>query len=199
MTFSRTKTNGIIRGGPSPTLTGNGRPRSAAQVIAEDGVLPIFLESLPASYQVQLSFEARRSIERECRAMFIDSGGDMCESGGWLFAHPGRENHITMATTPGADAVYGRSSIELGSERLNAVRAQLPHMRVVGSWHLHSSDDGVPSLADRKAWASWRELDDVDYHTGLIVTCRSGGWVNLEYHGWLTTTEFTERLRVVQL
>ena len=64
------------------------------------------------------------------------------------------------------------------------------------TWHVHpgTDEDGVPSSADRKAWAKWRELDG-GFHIGLIATQgRSAGWTDPELHGWLVTEEFCERL-----
>jgi hypothetical protein len=91
--------------------------------------------------------------------------------------------------------------MRLGSERLEAVQAQVPHWIPSGSWHLHpGDDDGSPSTADRKAWASWRDLDGVGYHIGVIATRgRTGGWTDPELHGWLTTESFCERLRLREI
>jgi proteasome lid subunit RPN8/RPN11 len=196
MSFRRRQTDDLVRAGGSCGIAPSDRTPSSSAVTEEKQ--PIFLDSAPM-YQVSLDRSARLSIERECRSMFVDSRGDMHESGGWLLSHPGQPDRVVMATRPGADAVYGRSNMRLGSDRLRQVQAQLPHLRVSGSWHAHPGDDGVPSAADRQAWAQWRELDNVAFHIGLIATCRSGGWTNLELHGWLVTEEFCERVKVKDL
>jgi hypothetical protein len=190
----------LIRTSSEPaTVSRNGTRISRSAANAEER-LPIFLESLPPSYQARLSLKARQAIQRECRRMWLHCGDEeMHETGGWLLADRRIPDHILYATEPGVDALHARSSMRLGSERLEAVEAQIPHWVASGSWHVHPGpdEDGVPSSADREAWANWRELDGVGYHIGVIVTRgRAGGWSAPEYHGWLTTESFCERLRL---
>jgi hypothetical protein len=46
--------------------------------------------------------------------------------------------------------------MRFGSERLEAVRSTHPYLFPVALWHLHDADPTL-SLADREAWALWRE------------------------------------------
>jgi hypothetical protein len=182
----------FVRDGGAATVRGG----TGTQEAAVRERVPIFLENLPASSQATIYAGAERQIRRETRSMWLACKGDMHETGGWLLAHPHSPDRIVHATEPGDDALYSRSSMRLGSERLEAVTAQLPHLRVTGSWHVHpgTDEDDVPSSADRKAWAKWRELDG-GFHIGLIATQgRSAGWTDPELHGWLVTEDFCERL-----
>jgi hypothetical protein len=133
--------------------------------------------------------------------MFLDclrSDNAMHETGGWLLATKAKPDHVVVATEPGADARYSPSSMRLGSERLFEIERAYPQLLVTGSWHVHpGDDDGIPSDADRQAWARWRELDGVDYHVGVIATQgESPGWTDPQLNGWLTTDSFCERLRI---
>ncbi|HKI24523.1 MAG TPA: Mov34/MPN/PAD-1 family protein [Gaiellaceae bacterium] len=189
----------IVRHAGEGTATVTRRNRDAT-VASVTRSAPLFLPSLPASYQATIYPEAERQIRRETRRMYLACNGDMHETGGWLMAHPHSPDRIVHATYPGDDAPHSRSSMRLGLERLEAVTAQLPHLRVAGTWHVHpgTDEDGVPSSADRRAWAKWRELDG-GFHIGLIVTQgRSAGWTDPELHGWLVTEEFCERLALKQ-
>jgi hypothetical protein len=184
--------NRIIRGGGEGTATVT---RGTRDEMAVTRSAPLFLPSLPASYQATIHFEAEREIRREARRMYLASNGDMHETGGWLLSLPRSPDRVVHATYPGDDALHARDAMRLGTERLEAVRAQLPHLRVSGSWHVHDDDgEGIPSETDRNSWATWRELDG-GFHIGLIATLgRSSDWTDPELHGWIVTEDFCERL-----
>jgi len=99
------------------------------------------------------------------------------------------------ATAPGEDAEHNPTNMRLGSERLEAVRSTHPYLIPVGLWHLHDADPTL-SLADREAWALWRENG---VHVGVIVTGRPAGWHNPELHAWITTPSLCEPLRLTRL
>jgi proteasome lid subunit RPN8/RPN11 len=197
MTFRR-QTTDLIRGAPAPTLIEptSSIARSTATHAPATAKAPVFLPQLPASYEASIGWEAQRAISDECRRMArVCRGFDLRESGGWLLANPSALAAIVHATFPGHDAEHKPSSMRLGGERLETVRSEWPHLAVVGSWHLHPNGDATPSRADREAWASWRELDGVPYHVGLIVTRgRYEDWSDPELTPWITKQHFCEPL-----
>jgi proteasome lid subunit RPN8/RPN11 len=162
---------------------------------------PVFLPSLPPSYEAKIGFEAQQAIRKACRSTWLSCRDvPMHETGGWLLSDPRALDRVVVATTAGVDAEHGPDGMRLGSERLEAVRSLAPHLAVIGSWHLHPGDDGTPSVADREAWAGWRELDRVPFHIGLVATGgRTGGWIDPEFHAWLTTESFCEPLALRRL
>jgi hypothetical protein len=199
MTFRR-QTTDLIRGGGTATVVDRTSSIARSAVTHAPATIraPVFLPQLPPSYEASIGWEAQREIRDECRRMARACRGfDMHESGGWLLANPSALSCIVDATCPGLDAEHGPHAMRLGSERLEAVRAEWPHLRVCGSWHLHSTGDPTPSRADREAWAAWREHDNIPGHIGLIVIPgRDAGWDNPDLTSWITTPDFCEPLAV---
>jgi hypothetical protein len=119
------------------------------------------------------------------------------ESGGWLFSNPATPDHITLATVPGGDAEFSRSSISLGFEQAEKASKAFPHLRLIGDWHLHcggsSDDDGQPSATDRRAWLRGWELSR-SFWVGVIVTPAENMWARPRLHGWVTTGGDREHL-----
>jgi hypothetical protein len=176
----------------APTLSD--RPRSKAEQR-----LPLFLKSLSASYQVSLSPSAALTIRQEIRTTEVAFGFEPMEVGGWLLSDKRWPDRITVATRPGEDARYGRSTVSLGTEQLDAVEQAYPHLSVRGDWHLHAaSNDELPSEIDRRAWAKALGLTG-DYWVSIIALPARTGWEQPALHGWITTESFTERLRLVEL
>jgi hypothetical protein len=187
----------IIRPGGTAGIKDERSPaiaRSAAATVKP----PVFLDSLSPSHEVTIGPNAEQDIKRECRRMRLAcrNGTPMHESGGWLLSHPGFLNSVVVATPPGTDTEHGPTSMWLGVERLEAVRASYPHLVASGSWHLHPGDEGVaaPSVADRKAWELWRTVEGLDHHIGIIAVDRGGGWTDPRLFAWLTTPDYCERL-----
>ena len=179
---------------PRPTAPPS-RTEEAGEATQTSTRLPLFLKTIPASYQVNISSTAVRSMQNESRHMWLRSGGDMHETGGWLMSHRQWPDRVVVATQPGGDAAHWRSQMRLGTEALERTQDFLPHLCVRGSWHVHpGDDDGTPSATDRKAWARWRELDG-GYHIGLIlIRGEASGWTEPQIRAWLTTSEFCEPL-----
>lgn len=181
--------------GQSLTLIGGGGPRPRA---AEAASLPMYLPDLPATSQVTLSSAAVQAIRSEVRSAAVAFDFQPVESGGWLLSDKRWPDRILVATKPGEDARYGRSNLFLGFDQAEAILSSYPHLHLRGCWHLHPSGAESPSQVDRRSWARGRDLVG-HYWVSLIVTPARSGWEQPTLHGWLTTPDFTERLRVVEL
>src|SRR5262245_17903260 len=100
MSFQRTQSDGLIRGGGTSALT---RSRASGR---SQTPLPTLYEDLEPTYQVGLSLEAENTIRRDI-AWSTRHLGDV-ETGGWIFTAEGRPNYILKATVPGSDAEVSR-------------------------------------------------------------------------------------------
>jgi proteasome lid subunit RPN8/RPN11 len=116
------------------------------------------------------------------------------ESDGWLLADPRWPDNILVATD-GHGARVSRGSVEMNLERIDDYRRLYPHLTWRGCYHLHPDGDPIPSVTDRKAWRTGREQVG-DYYVGIIATPRRVPNGDPELHGWLTTADFCEPLRL---
>jgi proteasome lid subunit RPN8/RPN11 len=192
MSFSRTKASGVVRGGPSPTLSGNSRTRSWAT----EAELPRFYEGLEPTYQVSLGASAGRLIREEIgRERYL-------ETAGWLFSDPRDSNLIVAATGPGSDGVLSPSSVQIGSEGIDRVKGLAPHLVLVGDWHSHPSADTLPSETDRRAWQRGCELTR-SHWIGLVYAPAADMWSQPQCDAFITIGSgksfFCERLRLREL
>jgi hypothetical protein len=140
-------------------------------------------------YEVQLTYETRRAIEREIRA----EAPRGLETGGLLYSlyPPGRDRLlVSYATGPAHNSRHSRHSVVIGS--IAAVEAGLPDfirrqgMLCVGTFHTHPSFDAEPSATDRRSWVSMLCRAQPSF-IGVIATRDPDGhgWSFPQLHAWL--------------
>jgi proteasome lid subunit RPN8/RPN11 len=88
-----------------------------------------------------------------------------------------RVRHVRVADKPWLRRSY---SAELDLARCDEIARSFEGTAdVLGTWHIHPSDRGVPypSPADLRSWRSWLDHLTVDRHLGVIVNQDlPGGW-----------------------
>jgi hypothetical protein len=184
--FQRTRTARIIRGYSEPVkLIGGARTRAATSV-----TLPKFFPELEPSYQVALNSSAGRVIREDVSWSHRNTRG--LETGGWLLSDPRWPDRIVVATVPGGDAEFSRTSLHLGYAEAEKAAEVFPHLKLIGDWHLHPSDDGSdpddgqPSDNDRRAWMRGWEMTR-SFWVGVIVTPAPTYLGEPKLNGWVTT------------
>jgi proteasome lid subunit RPN8/RPN11 len=188
---------GIIRGTyDTPRLIEHGgRSRSS---VASNGQKLRFYPILEPTREVTIGYGAAQKIRNEIGSSPRRATG--YEVGGWLLADSSWPDHIMVATEPGTDATFTRTSGMLGKEVLRALKETAPHLIVVGSWHLHPDGGSIPSETDRSSWAGNCDLNKVGFDVGIIATPGESWLSDPKLTGWLTLREgkalACERLRL---
>ena len=165
---------GITRDGSSSTTT---RSTTAPPKVR-------FYPSLEATREVTLSRTASEMIRST-----ISSAPRGLEVGGWLCADRRNPDYIRLATEPGRDATFDRSSGMLGKDVLRELQATAPHLVPVGDYHLHPEGGDIPSEADRATWAGNAHLGDLGFNVSVIATPGPSWLSDPKLTGWLTIRE----------
>jgi proteasome lid subunit RPN8/RPN11 len=172
MSFRRTASAGIIRGGGTASINRSG-------VTATSDSLPRYYPELAPTYEVALSASAGQLIRKEIeKERYL-------ESAGWLFCDPRDSNLIVCATGPGEDGVLKRSSVQIGESELELVKELAPRLVLCGDWHSHLSADTMPSPADRRAWQRGCELTR-SHWIGLVYAPAADMWSRPRCSAWIT-------------
>ena len=143
-----------------------------------------FYPTLPATREVTLSRFAASTILSTIR-----SAPRGLEVGGWLCADRRNPDYIRLATEPGGDATFARSSGMLGKDVLRDLQATAPHLVPIGDYHFHPEGGSQPSPADRATWAGNVDLNRLGFNVSIIATPGSSWLADPTLTGWLTIRE----------
>ena len=133
---------------------------------------------------MELRFEAAQKIRK-----VVGSSPSGDEVGGWLLADRRSLDCIKVATEPGLDASFTRTSGWLGKEAPRALKEEAPHLVCVGDYHLHPRGGSIPSEGDRSTWAGNVGSAASPSRFGLIAVPGESWLSDPKLTGWLTFRE----------